>query len=258
MTSRDRMMLTVMGLAAVVAAFWFLAISPRRAESTKLDGQITQARQARDTALQTANAALAAQRGHGSDEAIIARLGKAVPSDDDTASLLYQLDTAAGRSHVNFKSVKLTGSTAAPAAAPAATTAGGDAAAAATQAAAAPLPPGATIGEGGISKLSFTLAFEGTFFDLGKFLRQMHSFTSVDGNKISVRGRLLAVDGISLAAAKSGFPQVTASLSVSAFLAAPASLATAPAPPAAGTGSPPDGSASLPPTTPATIVGVGG
>lgn len=265
MTPRDRTVLGIAGLVAVLAGFWFLAIAPRRAESQRLAGEITQARQARDSALASASAALAAQRGHASDEAIIARLGKAVPSDDDTASLLYQLDSAAGRAHVDFRSVRLDGTAAvaAPAPAPAPATATATTPASTTptasQAAAAPLPPGATIGPAGLSKLPFVLTFEGNFFGLERFLRRLHSFTSVKGQTISVRGRLLAVDGISLAVSPDGFPKIRASLTVSAFLAPPASAtavaATAPATAQATTA---PTTAQAPPTTPATVVGVTG
>lgn len=263
MTPRDRTVLGIAGLVAVLAGFWFLAIAPRRAESQRLAGEITQARQARDSALASASAALAAQRGHASDEAIIARLGKAVPSDDDTASLLYQLDSAAGRAHVDFRSVRLDGTAAvaapAPAPAPGTATTPASTTPTASQAAAAPLPPGATIGPAGLSKLPFVLTFEGNFFGLEKFLRRLHSFTSVKGQTISVRGRLLAVDGISLAASPDGFPKIRASLTVSAFLAPPASAtAVAATAPVTAQATPAPTTAQAPPTTPATVVGVTG
>ena len=40
MTTRDRNILLVLGTLAVLAAFWFLAIKPKRAEVHALSGQI--------------------------------------------------------------------------------------------------------------------------------------------------------------------------------------------------------------------------
>ncbi len=250
MTARDRSIILVLGVAAVIGGFWFMAFKPRRAEVQRLDQQIAMAQQARDTAVQTASAARSAQRGYGQDRATIARLGKAVPTDDDTASLIYQLDSAAGSSKVNFESLLL-GGAGGTAAAPAAAVAPADA----TQAAVAELPPGATVGTAGLSKLSFSLTFSGDYFGLEKFLNRMHSFTSVKGERIGVHGRLMAVDGISLVAGPNGFPQVTANLTASAFLSPTAP--SAPAPVAGGSaGGSGSGSPSVPTT--AAAIGVGG
>lgn len=272
MTPRDRKILVVLGLVAVLAAFWGLALAPRRAESQKLSAEVAQARQTRDDALASARVALNVQRGHSSDQAIIARLGEAVPGDDNTASLVYQIEAAADRAHVNFRSVHIEGSgaaapPAAPAAAPAPTTStttstttpAGAGTLSPTQAAAAPLPPGAMVGPAGFFKLPLVLSFEGNIFGLERFLRTVYNFTAIKGTKISVRGRLLAVDGISLTAAPSGFPRITASLTVSAFIA-PAAMSSVATP--ASMGLTADASAATTaqavPTTTATVVAVGG
>lgn len=246
MTTRDRMIVLVLGIAAVVGAFWFMAFSPRRAEIRKLNDQVATAQQERDSALASAASARAAQAGYGRDRAIVARLGKAVPTDDDSASLIYQLDSAAGLSHVDFHSLQLGGGSgsAAPAAAPASP----------TQSATAPLPPGAVVGSAGLSKLPFSLTFLGDYFGLEKFLHRMHAFTAVNGKGIAVRGRLLAVDGISLVPAPGGFPKIQANVTASAFLAPvstsePATSATAGQPAAPG--------ATPAPTAAAVITGVG-
>jgi hypothetical protein len=252
MTKRDRLMVVGIALLAVVGGFWFLALKPRQAESKQLDEQIAIAQQERDAAQQAVSTA-GAPSSAAEDAAILARLGKAVPADDDVASLVYQLEAAAGRSDVSFEAVKLGGATAS---APA-----GNAVPAAdpTQAATAPLPPGAVVGPAGLAKLPFSLTFEGSFFGLERFLKRVHAFTSVTGDTISVRGRLLQVDAISLTAAPGGFPRIQANLAASAFIAP---VAAAPAPDAGtATTAPPSDQAAAggaPPTTPAVIVGAGG
>jgi hypothetical protein len=245
-TKRDRTIVLVLGIAAVIGAFWFLAFSPRRAEVKKLNEQVATVQQERDAAVASASTARTAERGYSKDRAIVARLGKAVPSDDDSASLIYQLDSAAGLYHVDFHTLQLGGGAGgAPAAAPAA----------ATQSATAALPPGAVVGTAGLSKLPFSLTFLGDYFGLEKFLHKMHAFTAVNGKGIRVDGRLLAVDGIALVPGPQGFPQIQANLTASAFVA-PASTPEPAAPASAGAPAAP--AASTPaPTAAAVVTGVG-
>ncbi len=74
------------------------------------------------------------------------RLGKAVPSDDDTRSLVVQLDATAKRSGVDFDTINVNGS------------GGGDASAAG----AAPMAPGA-VNAGAFSAMPFSFSFSGEF-----------------------------------------------------------------------------------------------
>jgi Tfp pilus assembly protein PilO len=253
MTARDRTIVLVLAVAAVIGGFWFLAFSPRRAEVRKLDEQVATAQQTRDDAVNRVSLARAAQQRFGEDRATIARLGKAVPTDDDPASLLYQLESAAGGSTVDFHTFQLGGGSSAGAGAaspaPAPTTP-----APANQAATAELPPGAVIGAAGLYKLPFSLTFSGSYFDLEKFLNRVHAFTTVHGQAIRVRGRLMAVDGIVMVPSPEGFPNIQASLTASAFLAPP--TPTAPAAAAAAPGQPAPSGAPAP-TTSAVITGVG-
>ena len=66
------------------------------------------------------------------------RLGEAVPTDDNTPSLIYQLQSAASAAHVDFRSLALSTSGSTPAT-PASTSSS------ASQASTAALPPGATV-----------------------------------------------------------------------------------------------------------------
>jgi hypothetical protein len=270
MTARDRTIVFVLALVAIAGAAWFTAIKPRRAEATTLTGQIATAQQRLDAAQVALQAARQAQKTYAGDYAAIARLGKAVPVDDDVPSLLVQLQSAAKSSKIDFRSMTLDSSAAAAAAskAPPATTApatgapaagsssspsgtsttattpttttpptgttpaasgtaaaatGATAAAAATaaqatQAAAAGLPPGAAVGAAGFPTMPFNFAFNGSFFKLEDFLRAVDRFTTVDGKQVTVRGRLLTIDGISVTASPDGFPTMTAKVKATAYL----------------------------------------
>jgi type II secretory pathway pseudopilin PulG len=221
-TARDRIVLTVVGLAAVMAAFWFLAVSPKRKDATALSAQISQAQARLDSAQQSATQAQSAKASYRSDYATVARLGKAVPVDDEMPSLVYQLEQTAKANKVDFRSIKMTGSvtSAATPAANAVASANGTAASSATPASTvtAALPPGATVGAAGFPTMPFTFDFTGSFFNMQRFVKALDGYTAVNGKAINVKGRLLTVDGVALDAGPKGFPQVSASVVVTSYL----------------------------------------
>lgn len=273
MRARDRMVLAVAGGLMVLAAFWFLALAPKREDAAALVEAIAQAEKRRDAATTSAAMADQARAGYSRDYATVARLGKAVPIDDDVASLLYQLEITARAHDVDFRGVQLTPAAApAPAPAPADDDSGEkteppaedeDAAAAEAPAdvpaaAVSALPPGAVLGPAGLTTMPFKFTFDGSFFSMQRFLRAINGLTTADGGRISVRGRLLTVDGFSLTPGRKGFPTVKAQVNATAYLAtetvAPSSAAPGGAPTrvaqAPGTGAAPSTSATASTETP--------
>ncbi|HEV2062526.1 MAG TPA: type II secretion system protein GspM, partial [Solirubrobacteraceae bacterium] len=107
MTTRDRTVLAVIGVAALLAGFWMLVLKPKREEVAELKQQVTAEEDRRDEALARVRAGEEARRSFAEDYAIVARLGKAVPVGDQTPSLLYQLETAARAQSIDFRSMKV-------------------------------------------------------------------------------------------------------------------------------------------------------
>ena len=118
MTDRDRRILIVILSLGAIAAFYFLALKPKRDDASALGSQITQAEQQRDQARARANTAKAAQSSFAADYASVIRLGKAVPVPVDMASLLVQLDRAARGTNIDFRSIQVGQRAAATAPAP--------------------------------------------------------------------------------------------------------------------------------------------
>jgi type II secretory pathway pseudopilin PulG len=245
-TARDRTVLIVVGILAVLGGFWFLAISPKRKQANDVAAQVGAAQARLDTAQASASSAEAAKAKYADDYATVARLGKAVPVDDDMPSLVYQLEQTAKANKVDFRSIKLTGTAtsgsaptgAAAAVASANGTTGSTTTPASTVTAA--LPPGAAVGAAGFPTMPFTFDFTGSFFNMQRFLKSIDGLTSVQGKSINVKGRLLTVDGVGLKAGPKGFPQVDATVVVTAYLLPADEGLTAgatPATPAAGTAS---------------------
>ena len=252
MTERDQIILGVVAVAAAIAAFFFLALKPKRAESQKLDTQISEQVTKRDQLQARVSAGRAAQAEFAESYGEVARLGKAVPPNDQTPSLLYQLQSAADDHGVDFNGieVKTSGGTSGAAPAPV----GG------TQAAAAVAPPGSQVGPAGFPTLPFDFNFEGDFFKLERFLAEVERFTTTSGtDDIEVRGRLLTVDGLALfAAARGGFPDVQVSVAATAYVLPPSEGLTGGASssgPAGSAGAPGQTASGTAPSTP-TAAGV--
>ena len=107
MSRRDSYILIAIALVGLVAAYWFLALSPKREEAAKLDKDIAAAQQQLD---QSKQEKVTSRRRSSSSPACTrasAGMGKAVPPDEDVPSLLVQLNHAAAKANVDFRSVEL-------------------------------------------------------------------------------------------------------------------------------------------------------
>jgi Tfp pilus assembly protein PilO len=281
MTARDRLIIVAVLVAAALAGVWFVGLAPKRKEAADLQGQIDAASQQLADAQQKAAQARQAKGRYDKDYAEVTALGKAVPKSDALPSLLYQLQTAAHDARIDFRSLKVSASggqgpvastpstpanTASAANAngagaktgspPSSSTPAPSSPAPATQAAAATLPPGAAVGSAGFPTMPFSFVFNGSFFDMESFFRDVQRFVRVNDKRVDVRGRLLSIDAFSLVAGPDGFPSVKSSINATAYLLSPddsstSSSATPTAPNAAGT-SGSTGGASAPATNGAT------
>ena len=107
MSRRDTYILTVIAVLGAVAAFWMLALSPKREKLSALDKDVATAHQALDQAKQDKVKFAQDQIAFPRLYASLGRLGKAVPPDQDVPSLLVQLNHAAAEANVDFNSVEL-------------------------------------------------------------------------------------------------------------------------------------------------------
>jgi hypothetical protein len=277
-TSRDRIIIVVLLVAAAMAGVWFVGLAPKRKEATDLSAKLDVARQQLTEVEQSAAQARNAKARYDSDYAQVATLGKAVPKSDAIPSLVYQLQAAAHDARITFSSLKVAGSGApapsAPAQAAAAanatngsggsgSTSGGSGSTSgststgstpsstsaspvpATQAATATLPPGAAVGSAGFPTMPFSFVFNGSFFDMERFLREVQRFVRVDGERVDVRGRLLSIDGFALNAGPTGFPSVKANISATAYLTSPDSSSSATPTDSGSTASTPNGTTAM-------------
>jgi Tfp pilus assembly protein PilO len=184
--------------AAAVGAYLFL-IGPKRAESAELTRQV-EVTQARIDSMR-ASAATAAPSPPALpavDAAELFRLVKAMPGQADMANVLLELNRLATETGIVFDSIT----------------------------------PGTPAGAGVYQTLPIELSFAGNFYELSDFLFRLRSLVAVHDGALSARGRLYNVESVSFAEGTGSFPQLTATLTVDAYVFGPgdAAAATAPSP----------------------------
>jgi Tfp pilus assembly protein PilO len=235
MTRTNRILIAVVAVAAATCAFYFLVLAPKREQVSTLDSGIA-AKQAEVTqAKQTLATYEKARAGYKANYTTLARLGKAVPSDDDVRSLMVQIQSAAAGTGVDFEKIEL-----------ASGFAGGTGAASAP---AEPAPagqlasaPGAVpVAGGALSAMPFSFTFNGGFFDLSSFLARLEHFVTANNDRLNVTGRLLRLESLSIQPGPTGFPHMQAEIGAATYIvpplagvsggATPAAGATPPAPP---------------------------
>lgn len=257
--SSDRTVLVIVPLVALLLLFYFMVLGPKRQEASKLDEDVTALEQQISAQEQTAQYAEEARQDFPKYYGQLVVLGKSVPEEADSASLLVQVNSIAQDSNITFDGLELAQSTsgdpattaaAAPAPAAAPTAEASEAAAGeesasgttdptatpttavpATEAAAANLPIGATVGSAGLPTLPYTLTFTGGYFDVADFLAGVDNLVDLKSDKESLtavgpgvasNGRLITVDGFVLKSPTSGpSPTLLTTLAVTTFITPP-------------------------------------
>jgi Tfp pilus assembly protein PilO len=236
----------LLGVVAI-AAFYFLVLSPKREESAKLDAQITKEQSAAEQAESLAKQYEAAKVNYKANYAMVARLGKAVPADDDVRSLLVQIDAAAKKAKVDFRALNVSSTSTATAEPPA-----GDGS--------SPAPGSVPVGSAGFSAMPFKFAFSGSYFQLSDFFTRLEDFVTVQNDKIDVTGRLMLLGAITVTPDTDNVGELKAEIGAATYIVPPTEGVTAgatpDAPSGAATASAPADSGAAAPTTPATITGV--
>jgi hypothetical protein len=181
MTTRDRLVIVGIVALALLAAAWFMAVSPERGEATKLDAEVSAAQAQLASAESEVSEAKAAQTRYATAYASVVRLGKAVPTEQQVPALVYQLDQAAGQKFVNFASIASNAAGSGSGSAPAAT------------------PAAAGASTGGFTQMPFTFIFKGTYFSLTHMFDQIDQFTvRTPTGGVQVNGRLLTIQSAKL------------------------------------------------------------
>lgn len=227
MSGSNRIIVAMVAVVALAVVFWMMILSPKKQEAGKLADEVAQARESLATSQAEVDQALAARKKFPAEYQQLVVLGKAVPSDSETASLLVELNRLARRTKVRFQTLNLaSGGGEAPAAAPA-----GEGASP-TEVAASLLPLGASIGPAGLAVMPYQLTFKGSFFHIADFIKGLDSLVKSRNAAVDVTGRLITINDFSLSPdASAGFPNLEASFSVTTYVLPPEETPTAGATP---------------------------
>jgi Tfp pilus assembly protein PilO len=186
LSTRAQVALLVGGLLLVALIVYFAAISPKRSTAAQLKQQ-TAAVQAqidrnRSTAFMKALPAVRA--------ASVFSLSKAMPSQLETADVILQLNQLAVASGISFDQITPQGATT-------------------TSVSTTPDPFAAE---------PIQVQFTGSFYGLLAFLQRLRNLVRVENGHLNATGRLFDVSDVAFAPGPKGFPQITATLTVNAFV----------------------------------------
>jgi len=185
----------VLLLVAVVG--YFFLVKPKQDEAGRTSDEIAEL----ETQIAVAQAAAQAPAS-GQDETIkvadVFRVTKAMPDEDDMPGILLELDGVASASGVRFVSIS----------------------------------PQAPIVQSTYTALPVNLSFEGNYYDLTDFLFRLRNLVSVRDGKLEADGRLYTLDTLSMQEGPNGFPDIAASLTVTAYVYSTTPAAAVPAAPA--------------------------
>jgi Tfp pilus assembly protein PilO len=188
--------IVVVALLVVTAAGYFLLISPQRSRSAELakEAETVQAEiQARKIATQQATQVEPIR------VADLFRVSKAMPNTDDMPGVLLELNRIARETGIRFESIT-------------------------------PQEPSDV---GGYQRRPIDLIFDGNFYELSDFLFRLRSLVRVRGGELEATGRLFTVNSLNFVESERAFPQIKATLNVSAFIYGTGQATPAPQPPGA-------------------------
>lgn len=248
MKGEKKFVIAVLAVVVLAGAFWTLLLSPKRDEAAKLGKQVEKLEASLSQHQAEAANALAAKKEFPTNYSQLVVLGKAVPADSETASLLVQVQRISEKAHVRFEEISLEseGGEAAPAPAEGEGPEAGSGSSelvSPTEVAASTTPLGASVGPAGLSEMPYTLTFTGDFFRVANFIRGLDSLVKTTNSRVAVDGRLITVNSFSLTPAgeeegsggsssNAADPKLTVSFSITTYLTPPEQGLTAGATPA--------------------------
>jgi hypothetical protein len=181
MSNRLLGVLVAVFVLVYAGAGYFLLVSPKKSEASRLDGEIA----ATHVELSAARAAVAVQDDtQPIAVADVFRLGTAMPGTADMPGILLELSRIAEETGIRFKSI--TPQQAAPAAA--------------------------------YYYVPIDVAFDGTFYALSDFLFRLRTLVTVRRGELHATGRLFSVDSVDFSESEKGFPVLGANLRLNAFV----------------------------------------
>ena len=166
----------------LVAAMWFLLVSPQQSKATGLDEQVSASRAELSQRRLALSRPSASVKVRPSD---LYRLTKALPNDTGMPGIVLDVNRLAGRNKLDFRSIAPAG----------------------------PIP-----GTGYLQQ-PLTVVVQGRFGDISRFLGDLRSLVSVRKSRLAAHGRLYSVTQVDMSEPdnEKKFPIVQAKVTLSAY-----------------------------------------
>jgi hypothetical protein len=197
---RERILVGVVAIVALVGAYYMLALKPERQKVSGLDAQIATARASLTTAQQSYATGKQAQATLKASTEEWAAIHLAVPNQSDIPALLRTLESTADAVHVHMQAITLSGSSSTPAATTTAATPG------------APATPAAPTAAPAATPLPVQLTFAGGYAALDTLVHRLDSLVVVSDGKLHATGPLMSISSVSLTGTHKLTVQISASL----------------------------------------------
>jgi Tfp pilus assembly protein PilO len=107
MRANERMIFVGVAIVALAVGFYLLILAPKRNKASELQGQIDQLHSSISTAEQQTSYGEQARQDFPKYYGRMVVLGKAVPAEADTASLLVQLNSISHQTKLDFRSISI-------------------------------------------------------------------------------------------------------------------------------------------------------
>jgi len=180
LSARQRLVGAVVGLLLAVLVAWFFVVSPKRAEASRLQTELSAAHERLAAArLEESSARAKAQR-----LAALPVLQRAMPDRVAMSGIIRELNRLAAASGLEFDSIT---------------------------------PMASQIGQG-FRVLPLTIELQGTFTRVSTFLQRLRRQVEVHKGELRVGGRLYAVESLQFAEGESKFPALKVTLTLDAFV----------------------------------------
>ena len=179
----NRTLGAIVGVVILVcaAAGYFMVVSPKKAESARLDEEIA----ATSIELRDALAATAAQDDtQPIAVADIFRLSIAMPSTPDMPGILLELSRIADETGIRFKSIT----------------------------------PQSALPVAAYQVVPIDVAFDGSFYALSDLLFRLRTLVTVRRGELHASGRLFSVESVDFSESDRGFPLLAATLKLNAYV----------------------------------------
>ena len=194
---KTAIVLIVVGALVVLLAGMFVLVNPQRHKASSLTAEVE-----KTNAQIAAAEALAKQKPEQQRIRVadLFKVAEAMPDETDMTGIILQLQQTAREAGVEFNSIQ----------------------------------PQSSVAGAGYSEQPIDLLFDGNYFSLTDFLFRLRKLVSVHHGTLDATGRLFSVGRIDFAAGKKGFPSISATVHVSAFVYNPAAASPLTLPPTAG------------------------